>query len=717
MVVEAPDDKEDSMNLGTQYYRPPFPDSRYWEKDLRAMRAAGLDTVQLWMIWAWVEPVPGRFCFDDYDRLVELSGKAGLNLVLSTIAEIQPYWIHREEPGSEMITNAGHKVVSSNRSECHFGITPGGCTDHPGVWERMAGFLSETAIRYRTIAHLRGWDAWNELRWNINADGPVCYCPHTLKAFRTWLEEKYGSLDGLNRSWKRRYGGWDEVLPGKTTHGPYTEMMAFQNFLTARASRHAAARYRVIKGIDPDHAVTVHGDRPSPLYFGGGHETALNRGNDWEFVDVLDGVGCSSFPKWFRMDDADFGVRVECVKSAAGKKEVWLSEVQGGRAATGFDVHEPVDAASQQRWIWNGVACGADMILLWCWRDEVFGRESGGFGITGLDGLAGQRVEAMRRTGMILKKRRKDLAAYEPAEPEVGVLFSPQSYYLNSAAEGEAKRAGSAFMGYCKALVRNSVPFLAVEENHLDCIDSIKVLFAPRTVVTDGVLEARLADWVRRGGCLVCESEFGAFSPQGFYRYPEDRMLARVAGIREVGRRRPADAYMGMEIDGEVETLDISQWLTPMRVSMRRGVRIFRGDANNALAAEVPLGKGRIMAIGAYPGDAYMRKRGTGFEKFVRWVANRGGVEIDLEAVTSGGGGSDPVYIKHGTSMGRRVIFVFFPQGSLNVVLRARKGFLRSGRLAEWISGQRIDVEQKKDGTGWFSVGRPEDGVAVLVER
>jgi len=45
------------MNLGVQYYRPPFPDTKYWRDDLRRIKDAGLDTVQLWVLWGWVEAV------------------------------------------------------------------------------------------------------------------------------------------------------------------------------------------------------------------------------------------------------------------------------------------------------------------------------------------------------------------------------------------------------------------------------------------------------------------------------------------------------------------------------------------------------------------------------------------------------------------------------------------------------------------------------------
>ena len=52
-------------------------------------------------------------------------------------------------PGSEIIDNMGNRVISSKRGECHFSLTPGGCFDHPGVWQRMAGFLTAVTERCR----------------------------------------------------------------------------------------------------------------------------------------------------------------------------------------------------------------------------------------------------------------------------------------------------------------------------------------------------------------------------------------------------------------------------------------------------------------------------------------------------------------------------------------------------------------------------------------
>lgn len=673
-----------TMSLGVQYYRAPFPEERYWDDDLRLIKDAGLNTVQLWVLWAWVEAEPGRFRFDDYDRLVELADRHGLGVILSTIAAIQPYWIHRVVPGSEMVTNMGLKVVSSNRGECHYGLTPGGCLDHPGVWERMAAFLEAVVTRYRGAPHLRGWDVWNELRWNVQADGLVCYCDHTLSAFRQWLDARYGGLEGLNRAWMRRYGHWDEVLPGKRPDRPYTEMMAFQHYLTWRANRHGAARYGVVKALDPDRPVTVHGAHPTPLDRGSETDTALNRGNDWFYADELDGIGCSSFPRWFHYDDADFGMRVEFVKSAARGKRVWLSELQGGRSAIGFHIYDPVDGLSQQRWIWNGIACGADTVLFWCWRDEVFGRESAGFGLAGDDGLAEDRLAHMRVTGRLIEEHADVIDHYRPVNPEVGVLFSPQSYYLNWAQEANTDRVRGGLLGYARALVRRSIPYLVVEQDHLESLEGLKVLFMPRALVVDDDQAQRLTEFARRGGTLVVESECGAFGSNGLYRYPADRFTARLTGRCEVGRRQATTQEAVVRAGDTTLRLPVTQWFTP-----------WRGDAGEtwapseegALVGVVPVGEGRVVLCGSYLGDAYLAHPSPDFERFVELVARRAGWSPEIEVLFPEPAPESFLYIKSGTSQGKRVVFVFFQTQHREARLRFVPGYWAEGRVRDLISG------------------------------
>ena len=687
------------IQIGSQYYRPPFPVQKHWADDMKRMKDAGLDSVQLWLVWAWIESKQGTFNFHDYDTIIDLAAKNNLTVVLSTSAELHPYWIHKAVPNSEMINNLGHKIISENRCENHFGLTPGGCFDHPEVWALMKNFLEKTALHYKDCPTLAGWDAWNELRYHYHSNSLVCFCNHTINKWRNWLKAKFGTLDELNRVWMRRYNSFEEILPGKMHDRTYTEMNYWQHFRTWNCDDHGKNRYEAIKKIDPNHDVTVHAATPSPLMYGGTNEHALDRGNDWELAKNLDGIGCSSFPKWFGLDDAAFGMRIEFVHSAANGKKIWLSEIQGGRAAIGFSSYENVDAASQQRWIWNGIACGADKILFWCWRDEVFGRESGGFGIIGRDGLAEDRIKGLQNTRRVIDENKSMLSSYTPNKKiEAGILFSPQSYYLTWSQEGNAKKSTNAMEGYARALVRTSTPYKVIEENNLDSLKDLKVLFLPRVLVFNETLTKALTSFVDDGGTLVCESETGAFTPEGFYRYPDERFLFEMVGAEEIGRRDIQNGLIPLDLSTHTVEMPTYQWLTP--VIGGKPTKILSKHKDGSLIAEYSFGEGRIIHLGSYFGESYINLWNPGFEQFITYACTTSGVKDFVEVLTPRPTQAEFLYVKHGISNNKRVIFLFFPENFQSTQLRLNADSTFSGSFKELFSEEIIQAT--KDTDGWL---------------
>jgi len=700
------------MQIGVQYYRPPFPNERYWKDDLKNIRAAGFNTLQLWVLWSWVESTPGRFDFADYDRLIELANENGLKVVLSAIAEVQPLWIHREIPGSEMLSHLGQKVVSTNRNECHFGISPGGCFDHPIVWERMQAFFRAVVGRYKDAPNFYGWDAWNELRWNVHVQGMVCFCEHTLKNFREWLGEKYGGLDGLNLAWQRRYVSWDDVSPGWAANRPFTEAMAFRHFLTTRANEHGRKRYATIKAVDPVHPITMHGDSPSMHYCGAELTTPMDRGNDWDMASYLDGIGCSSFPKWGRQDWTDFAVRMETIRSAAGKKRLWLSELQGGRAGAGFTQQLPVQAVEQQHWLWNGIAVGAETILFWCWKNEVFTNEAGGFGISGFDGYAEERLAAFKATAGVLKKHEDVWNNYHPRRPDIGMFFSPQSVGLHWCNHGSGGTYLHALLGYGKALLRKNIPFEMVEEEHLDELKRLKVLFMPRALVTDEKTEKKLIDYVSGGGTLVVESECGAFDSRGIYRYPENRFLNKL-GAREVGRRTIDKETIKFQAVADKRRFDLtgSQWVTPWLFN--RG-QTWAKYGKEALVGEVAIGKGKIILLGTYLGETYFKERSRGLEDFLKMICIRSGFCRGAEAVADRRG---DVYLREGQSGRKRVFFVFCESKRETVTIKISGESLQSQVLKDLISGGTTKGKKNKNKNEvTFKCNVPKEKMLALME-
>ncbi len=699
------------INFGTQYYRAPFPLEKYWKDDMRRMKESGLNCVQLWVLWSWVESKPGEFVYDDYDRLVETARESGLNVVLSVIAELQPLWINREAPGSELVNHLGHKIISDNRSECHQGLTPGGCIDHPEVWSRMAKFIATTVERYKGIPNLAGWDIWNELRWNVQADGLVCHCEHTLKSFREWLSLKYGGLDGLNKAWIRRYSCWEDVRPGKLPDRPYTEMMAFLKFLTWRSNRHALERYKIVKGLDPAHIATAHGPCPSHTLAGWEQDQALNRGNDWGYADDLDGIGCSNFPAWGNLNVTEYSVLMESTRSAARGKKFWISELQGGRSNVGFNLHNHVEAAQQQRWVWNAVAAKADTVLFWCWRNEIFGRESSGFGITGDDGFAASRLDFIGRTGRIFKENEAALESWRPEEARTGILFSPDTYGLYWSQEARAAKPMEAIRGWAKACVERSMPFELVEEAHLEALDKLKLLIMPKTSALDDEKAARIIEFVEKGGTLLCECETGAWDSRGLFRYPEERFLAKATGLHEGGRRAvPADG-LKVKYAGRTFKLKARQWTSPWTDGK---------EGDGSLFLSVARGKGRIILCGAFLGEAYDAERNIDFEELLLEIAKEAGAyEPSFEILSPNGEaskfGTRP-FVKCGASQGRPMLFAFLPPGSVKgASLRFEKGFWPTKKLKDILSGKEIPLSASRGGAQTLKLKPGDWNMAVLI--
>jgi len=708
------------MILAAQYYRAPFPERKYWKKDLDQMKASGLNAIQLWVIWSWVESEPGVFNFSDYDELVEEADKRGLGVIFSTIAELQPLWIHRLIPDAHMIDNFGNRVLSSNRVEAHQGLTPGGCFDHPAVLAGMRLFIQKTVERYAGKKNILGWDCWNELRWNVQSDGLVCFCPYTLEAFRHWLMKKYINLAGLNTAWKRRYCSWEDVFPGKIPQRPYTEMMEFEAFLQWRAAEHVKFRYETIKEADTAHLVLAHASQPSFLMSGDAENHAMNRGNDFFMASHLDGYGCSHFPFWFKVSDEDFGVRVESTRSAANGGVVWVSELQGGSARQGFAVFPSVHAKPQQRWVWNGYGRGAKAVIFWCWRDEVFGKESSGYGLAGLDGLAEERLAMMRETGTLLAQHDNLLEEYAPDAAKLGVIFEPDSFNLEWAQDSAAIRARNSITGYLSALERIQVPYDVVEQTNLARLNHCRLLIMPWPLVVSEHKAKSILEFVHNGGTLLIEAEADAYTSTGFYRYPgPDRTFANALGIEDSGRRVLVQEDFNLEWEGEQYTLEAlvprksgnlpnwaeernaGEYFTPLKENHDKfhSRVLARDSAGNILAMVNAVGRGKVIALGTFIGCKYQERPYKEFEKFLLHVCMLSGVQhqmqIESEAL---------IQWRTGVSGGSRLLFVINPGKSQDFKVTAPPTLLLQGTQVESLrSGRKFTAFATSIGAGFTS--------------
>lgn len=682
------------MFLAAQYYRAPFPHRRRWADDFSQIRDAGMHAVQFWALWGWIESKVGVYRYDDYDELISQAEGKGLKVILSTIAEIHPFWIHRVVPDSRMIDHLGRPVMSCCRGEVNVGLTPGGCFDNPRVAEKMTAFLGNIASRYAGLSSLIGWDCWNETRWAVHADGYVCRCEHTLREFRRWLDERHGGLEGLNAAWQRRYSSWEDVFPFKRPDLPYTDNMEFTRFLAARSAKHMGLRCRTIKAADPGHIVTGHCGTPSILSVGTTEfEPALCRGNDWDLAAQLDGYGTSSFPLWVaKYDEETVGAKIEAIRSADRGKTMWMSELQGGASNMRSGVAIPVPGDLQQRWVAQGMARGGKGTIFWCWRDEVFGRESAGFGIVGWDGQAQARLAAMKKTGQFIDRNQGLLEAYRPDPARVGVFFNADNHLLRWAEAGNAEDSVQGLMGYIVALERLRIPYEVVEAYHMDALLGLDVLFMPRCPVIPAAARKAILSFVRRGGRVLLEAETDAFDELGFYRYPDERPFMQALGLHDLGRRQIGEGSETLTVRLGELAVDMATLVFHTPLTVGRGSQVLARDAaGQALAVRQDVGKGAAYVVGSFLGQAYFRDRTEGLERFVKHVCEDAGSRCDFEV--DAGDGNESLLWRSGRSGGKQLLWIINGGGQRQVTVRDLTGrFRRKNSATELVAGQTVTI-------------------------
>lgn len=720
------------MILGVQYYRAPFPESRFWAEDIKKIKESGFNAVQFWMPWGWMEPEPEKYVFDDYDELMEISYKNGLQVLLSTCAELQPYWIHRVVPDSHMVDHMGNRVVSSNRHEANQGLTPGGCTDHPEVRERMKGFLTAVAGRYRDMPHFYGWDCWNEFRWQINSDGLVCFCRHTMEAFHSWLEEKYGSIREINDAWKRRYASFEDVLPGKLPRRPYTEMMAFEGFLQWRAAQHLKFRADALRSMDPGHIITAHDGGPVPVFSwsaftpcvtGNQTQHALHSGNLWDMAGMVDVLGTSHFPTKQTSSLAEFGTGIEITKSASMGRPFWISELEGG-------TH---DAGILKTYLWSCYARGARAVNFWCWRSEVFGVEAGTASILGLDGRAGPRLAVFREAGEFLEKYGRWMDAYETDNAMVGVYFDPDVYNLDWASTGDTARARDSLKGYCKALEKLGISYRIMESAHLEGLEQLKVFILHWPVVVPPGAAEKLLKFVEAGGSLLVEGEADAYTATGFFRYPgADRTFASSLGIdslgvREINEHRPfyqldrplepkkpekLQKEFTLDFQGQRFVLQGEMYETPLLAENMQDAEIISTDADGSiLGMRRKLGPGEVVSLGTFLGRGYLRTGYKDFEAFLQKLLESAGAIPDIKVT-----GGAVVYWRSGLAGQGRLLFLINPDKPQKVTVEISVKGERYREIKELLHCEDISFEESHGRTA-FSLTMEKNGVAVLALR
>lgn len=540
--------------LGSHLCREPMPAMSELKHDMEILKKNGFNLIKLQEHWMIDEPLEGQYDFSKYEELIEHAAKLDMSIYLGLTCEQAPGWLYAKHPDCRMVGRNGVPIIYEAQTTLPADGKPGPCYDHPGALADQNRFISELVHCLGRFENLAVWNTWQEIGyWSKNLAGQeVCFCEHTLAAFRGWLEEKYGDLDGLNHAWNTRYHDWRYVQPDRGAYGQngLPQDVDWRYFMdNVQVAQVLRERAVTIKTADPLH-------RPVFAHKGG---IAIGYGQDWTYARTQDFLGSSCYPAWGPYHSWDDGApqrgnrpeRVQALKNEMSHgvaltydyirscnpvgAPLWAAEFQGGPISTFLHKGRVPTPADIRRWMLTAVSTGVTAISFWVTRAEIMAQETNGFSLLDSQGETTERLEEAGRVGAALNRHADLFGAPSWEGADVAILVSEENAQLCSTVPPAGEHLSYDVRGWHTLLWEAGIPADILEAGQMeDHGKHYRVILLPFPLSISEELAVKLAAYVSGGGVLVSEAAPGRLNQYNVANRGEiSPALGKLFGVRQ----------------------------------------------------------------------------------------------------------------------------------------------------------------------------------------
>ena len=255
------------------------------QKDLELMEKAHANTFSLGIFaWSALEPEEGVFQFEWLDKIIDDIYSFGGNVILATPSGARPSWMSKKYP-EVLRTNASREKMLHGGRHNH-------CFSSPIYREKVAIINKKLVERYGSHPALLMWHISNEYSGH-------CHCAYCQENFRSWLKDKYETLENLNEAWwgpfwSHTITDWSEI----ESPSPIGETMVhglnldWNRFVTDQTIDFYEHEIKDIRRITPDVPVTTNfmADTHDLIPF-----QSLDYGKFSKHVDI---ISWDCYPAW-----------------------------------------------------------------------------------------------------------------------------------------------------------------------------------------------------------------------------------------------------------------------------------------------------------------------------------------------------------------------------------------------------------------------------------
>jgi len=361
------------------YYYPEHWSENQWERDIEKISAMGFEFVHLAeFAWFKMEPQEGKFNFAWLDKVVNLCAKNGLKVIMCTPSATTPTWMRINYP--ETFIMDGHYIRAENGTRGLASIV------NRKYREFVKKIVAEMAKRYGQNKNVIGWQIDNE-------PGALSdYSPSSQEAFRTWLKNKYKTIDALNNAWgaafwSQWFNNFNQVIIPNTNlvgwwgNNPHA-LLDFKRYSADRQAEFLDFQAGVLRSfISSGQFITTN-------------YTAVSTGSDAMRTRKLDFATYTAYPNGGTDNIGNLGFRLgnskvilfaaDYYKSVNGISGVM--EIQPGPVNWGS--YNPLLLPGTVRmWLYHSFAAGGKLACSYRFRQIIYSAEQYHAGIMLTDGV------------------------------------------------------------------------------------------------------------------------------------------------------------------------------------------------------------------------------------------------------------------------------------------------------------------------------------------
>lgn len=471
-----------------------------WQQDAELMAAAGINVVRMGeFVWGICEPEEGKYDFAWLTRIMDIMGKAGIQVVLATPTAAPPLWLCKKHPEILPLDEYGFRKTEGTRRAV--------CLNSDVFWDYSKKIVTAMANAVGKHPQLIAW----QIDSNIGGHKTeFAFNEDTRREWHLWLEQKYTTVEKLNQLLGTRYWGqtvtaWNQVpmpAPAPASHNPAL-VLDWMRFCSDTIVAFVKCQVDILRELTPNALLTTN-------------LRALTRRFDhFDVADNLDFVSAESNAA-IKTKSSELACDIDIlrslkktgVKTPDGEDGFWVIEQKAGQV-NWEDVNSLIRPGMIRLFTYQLLSRGASGILYYRWRQPRIGTEKF------YGAVLPHHVRADNRVYKEIAQLGEEMKLLAPAlkgtkvVADVAILYSHENDWALQQPNQPNRnfKLRDHIQLFYNALHDRNIPvdFARPSED----LSRYKIVFAPSLHLISGGESDRLKLFVQNGGTLIATFNTG----------------------------------------------------------------------------------------------------------------------------------------------------------------------------------------------------------------